>query len=56
MDSLRRLRTTIAEINRRYQRPRIAMSPAVRLSLMALRVYLLFLVGLMVYRFITLVS
>jgi len=56
MNSLRRLRATIAEINRRYQTPRIAMSPAVRLSLMALRVYLLLLVGLMVYRFVVLVS
>jgi hypothetical protein len=56
MNTFRRLRTTIADINRRYQTPRIAMSPAVRLSLMALRVYLLFLVGLMVYRFVVLVS
>ncbi len=56
MNTFRRLRATIADINRRYQTPRIAMSPAVRLSLMALRVYLLFLVGLMVYRFVVLVS
>ena len=56
MNTFRRLRATIAEINRRYQTPRIAMSPAVRLSLTALRVYLLFLVGLMVYRFVVLVS
>ena len=56
MNSLRRLRAAIAEINRRYHQPRIAMSPAVRLSLMALRVYLLLLVGLMVYRFVLLVS
>jgi hypothetical protein len=56
MNTFRRLRTTIADINRRYQTPRIAMSPAVHLSLMALRVYLLFLVGLMVYRFVVLVS
>lgn len=56
MNTFLRLRATIAEINRRYQTPRIAMSPAVRLSLMALRVYLLLLVGLMVYRFVMLVS
>ena len=56
MNTFRRLRATIAEINRRYQTPRISMSPAVRLSLMALRVYLLLLVGLMVYRFVVLVS
>jgi len=56
MNTFRRLQATIADINRRYQTPRIAMSPAVRLSLMALRVYLLFLVALMVYRFVVLVS
>jgi hypothetical protein len=56
MNTFRRLRATIAEINRRYQTPRIAMSPAVRVSLMALRVYLLLLVGLMIYRFVVLVS
>ena len=56
MNTLRRLQATIAEINRRYQTPRISMSPAVRLSLMALRVYLLLLVRLMVFRFVTLVS
>jgi hypothetical protein len=56
MNTLRRLRATIAEINRRYQTPRIAMSPAVRLSLTALRIYLLLLVGLMIYRFVVLVS
>ena len=56
MNGLKRLRATIAEINRRYATPRIEMSAVVRLSLMALRVYLLFLVGLMVYRFVVLVS
>jgi hypothetical protein len=56
MHTFRRLRTTLAEINRRYRTPRIAMSRAVRLSLLALRVYLLLLVGLMVYRFVLLVS
>ena len=56
MNTVRRLQATIAEINRRYRTPRIAMSPAVRLSLLALRVYLLLLVGLMVYRFVLLVT
>ena len=56
MNSLSRLRLTIVEINRRYGQPRIGMSRPVRLSLMALRVYLLFLVGLMVYKFILVVS
>jgi len=56
MNTFRRLQATIADINRRYQTPRIVMSPAVRVSLMALRIYLLFLVALMVYRFVALVS
>jgi hypothetical protein len=56
MNTFRRLRATIADINRRYQTPRIAISPAMRLSLMALRIYLVILVGLMVYRFVVLVS
>ncbi len=53
--SLKRLRRKVADINRRYAEPRIEMSPAVRYSLLALRVYLLFLVALMVYKFIQLV-
>ena len=43
-------------INQRYRTPRIGMSPAVRASLMVLRVYLLALVLLMVYKFATLVA
>jgi hypothetical protein len=45
----------VREINRRYARPRLVMSPAVRWSLLCLRFYLLFLVGLLAYKFITLV-
>lgn len=55
MNTFRRLQATIVEINRRYHKPRIAMSSVVRLSLLALRVYLLLLVSLMVYRFVLLV-
>ncbi len=43
-------------INQRYRAPRIGMTPAVRVSLMVLRVYLLALVLLMVYKFATLLS
>lgn len=46
----------IREINARYREPRIAMSRAVRLSLLALRLYLFALVGLMVYKFIQLLT
>lgn len=56
MKAARDLVAKIAEINARYRQPRIAMSGAVRLSLLALRLYLFALVGLMVYKFIVLVA
>jgi hypothetical protein len=46
----------VVEINERYAVGRIEMSPAVKLSLFLLRLYLLFLVGLMVYKFITILG
>ena len=54
--SLKRLFRKIGEINERYREPRIAMSRGVRAALELLRLYLLFLVCLMVYKFILLVS
>ncbi len=54
--SLRRLHRKIGEINQRYREPRIEMSRGVRAALEFLRIYLLFLVCLMVYKFILLVS
>ncbi len=56
MTSLMRLLRKIGEINYRYRTPRIQMSRAVRLSLMLLRIYLLFLVALMAYKFVLLLS
>ena len=56
MKAFRSLIAKIREINSRYRAPRIEMSAAVRLSLMALRLYLFALVGLMVYKFILLVT
>ena len=49
-DNIARVRA----INRRYAVPRLAISPAVRFSLLALRVYLLLLVALLGYKFVTL--
>ena len=46
----------VREINRRYSRPRISMSTAVRISLLTLRIYLFVLVGLLVYKFITILT
>jgi hypothetical protein len=56
MKSFRRVFAKINEINSRYRQPRIEMSTAVRLSLMALRLYLFALVGLMVYKFVLLLT
>jgi hypothetical protein len=46
----------IMKINRRYSTPRIKMTPMVRLSLLVLRLYLLLLVGLLIYKFVTLLK
>jgi hypothetical protein len=54
--SLKRLSRKIAEISQRYREPRIEMSRAVRAALQFLRFYLLFLVCLMVYKFILLLN
>ncbi|MHB8668283.1 MAG: hypothetical protein ACYC7B_12305 [Burkholderiales bacterium] len=54
--SLKRLFRKIAEINQRYREPRIRMSRGVRAALLCLRVYLLFLVCLMAYKFVLLLS
>ncbi len=43
---------TIRGINRKYAKPHMKMTPAVRFSLGLLRFYLLFLVGIMVYKFV----
>ncbi|MEI8033792.1 MAG: hypothetical protein WCH05_10690 [Chlorobiaceae bacterium] len=46
----------IREINQRYSKPTVEMSPAVKFSLTVLRVYLFLLVILMVYKFITVIK
>ncbi len=43
----------VRDINRRYAHPRLAMSKSVRLALLTLRIYLLLLVGLLGYKFVT---
>lgn len=45
---------TVREINRKYRKPHVKMTPAVQWSLGLLRFYLLFLVGLLVWKFFTL--
>ncbi len=46
----------VRDINRRYATPRIPMSQAVRISLLVLRIYLFLLVGLLIYKFYTVVA
>jgi hypothetical protein len=54
MNPLKRMVVKIREINRRYATPRIRLSRGTRLALLTLRLYLLFLVILLGYRFFTL--
>ena len=54
--TLKRLFLKIAEINRRYDEPRIEMSKAVKAALFFLRFYLMVLVCLMVYKLILLLK
>ncbi len=46
----------VRDINRRYAKPRIPMSRAVRIALLVLRIYLFLLVGLLIYKFYTVVA
>ena len=52
-DFLARRFEKIAEINRKYQKPRIAMTPLTRIVLLLLRIYLLMLVAILFYKFFT---
>lgn len=56
MSKLRNLFVKLSEINSRYREPRIEMSGVVRTSLLVLRVYLLALVALMIYKFVLIVT
>jgi hypothetical protein len=47
---------TVREINRKYRQPRLTITPAVRFALLILRIYLLALVLLIIYKFITLIK
>ncbi|MDO9109540.1 MAG: hypothetical protein Q7U40_02705 [Desulfatirhabdiaceae bacterium] len=45
----------IREINRKYAKPNVEMSRWVKATLMILRLYLIFLVGLLLYKFMTMI-
>jgi hypothetical protein len=42
----------IREINNRYKVPRIQMTPLVKVSLLFLRIYLFFMIAVLLYKFI----
>jgi hypothetical protein len=46
----------IHSINKKYEKPRITMSPGVKIALLFLRVYLILLVVLLGYKFWTMVK
>ncbi len=56
MRAIKQFVTKIREINQRYSKPTVEMSPAVKFSLAVLRVYLFLLVILMVYKFVTVIK
>ncbi len=43
----------LVEITRKYRTPRIKMTRATRIALLALRIYLIFIIGILVYKFFT---
>jgi len=52
---IKRFSNKIHEINQRYKNPKIHQSRAVKFSLLILRIYLLLLVVLLIYKFVTVV-
>jgi len=52
---IRNLINKIHEINQKYSKPKIQMSRPVKIALLALRLYLIFLIIMLLYKFITLV-
>jgi len=49
------LTSEVKDINTRYSKPSIQMTPLVRICLLFLRFYLFLLIGLLVYKFISVV-
>jgi hypothetical protein len=46
----------VREINERYRTPKIKMSRGVKIALVFLRLYLLFLVVILIYKFVTTIN
>ena len=54
--TFKRWTAKIKEINEKYSQPRLKMTPLVKVSLLVLRLYLIMLVVILVYKFYTVVS
>jgi len=54
--TFKRWTAKIKEINKKYSQPRLKMTPLVKVSLLVLRLYLIMLVIILVYKFYTVVS
>ena len=54
--TFKRWTAKIKEINKKYSQPRLKMTPLVKVSLLVLRLYLIMLVVILVYKFYTVVS
>jgi hypothetical protein len=50
------LATQVREINRKYSKPRIKMTPMVKIALLSLRIYLIILIGIMLFKFVTMLK
>jgi len=50
------LTAQVRDINTRYSKPSLQMTPLVKICLLFLRFYLFLLIGLLIYKFITVVS
>lgn len=54
--TFKRWTAKIKEINEKYSQPRLKMTPLVKVSLLVLRLYLIMLVIILLYKFYTVVS
>lgn len=55
LDVFRDLFRGIRGINEKYKTPEIQMTPMVRFSLLLLRIYLLTMIGILLFKFITVI-
>ena len=51
-----RVVASVRDINQKYRQPRVQITPGVKFALLALRLYLFIMVGLLLYKFITLIK